>query len=110
MRALIVTINLLTRSRLQEAASAAGYEAITQRHVPPVPEPSDSNSAPDIMVVDLDIPGALAGAVHWRQAYPELRLVGFAYHVEDELIRQAREAGIEVLPHGATARPNRIFS
>ena len=110
MRALIVTINLLTRSRLQEAATAAGYEAITQRQVPPVPEPSESVPAPDLMVVDLDIPGALAGAVLWRQAYPELRLVGFAYHVEEELIRRAREAGIEVLPHGATARPSRIFS
>jgi hypothetical protein len=37
-------------------------------------------------------------------------VVGFAFHVEEELIAEARAAGIEVLPHGATARPARFFS
>ena len=110
MRAVIVTINLLTRTRLQEAATSAGYEVITQRKVPPLPEPPEAEAAPDIMVVDLDLPGALEDTIAWRQAFPDLRLVGFAFHVEEELIGQAREAAIEVVPHGATSRPGRIFS
>ena len=108
MRAALVVKDLMTRSRLQEAAAAAGYEVAAMREVPAVtPEAGDS---PDLLIVDLDLPGALQGATAWQVAHPETRVVGFAFHVEEELIAAARAAGIEVLPHGATARPARFFS
>ncbi|MCW3043255.1 MAG: hypothetical protein JWL57_1413 [Actinobacteria bacterium] len=106
MRASLVVKDLMTRSRLQEAAAAAGYEVATMREVPAV----TLEDPPDLLVVDLDLPGALQGAAAWRAAHPETRVVGFAFHVEEELIAAARAAGIEVLPHGATARPARFFS
>ena len=106
MRAALVVRDLMTRSRLQEAAAAAGYEVVAMREVPAV----TLEDPPDLLVVDLDLPGALKGAAAWRAAHPETRVVGFAFHVEEELIAEARAAGIEVLPHGATARPARFFS
>jgi DNA-binding NarL/FixJ family response regulator len=107
MRAALVVRDLMTRSRLQEAAAAAGYEVAAMREVPP---PQGGDEWPDLLVVDLDLPGALQGAAAWRAAHPETRVIGFAFHVEEELIAEARAAGIEVLPHGATARPARFFS
>ena len=105
MRAVIVAVNLLTRSRLQEAAAAAGYDVSVRRQVPEVGE-----DPPDILVVDLDLPGALEAAAAWKGEHAGPRVVGFAFHEEADLIGRAREAGIEVVPHGATARPARIFS
>ena len=108
MRAALVVKDLMTRSRLQEAAAAAGYEVAAMREVPAVT--LEAGDAPDLLIVDLDLPGALQGATAWQAAHPEARVVGFAFHVEEELIAAARAAGIEVLPHGATARPARFFS
>lgn len=103
MRAVIVVKDLMTGSRLSEAAAAAGYEVTVARDIP-------AGDAPDITVIDLDLDGALEAATAWRQAHPEARVVGFAFHAEEGLIASARAAGIEVVPHGATARPARIFS
>jgi len=64
---------------------------------------------PDLLVVDLDLPGTLQGATAWRAAHPDAKVVGFAFHVEEELIATARAAGIDVVPHRVTARPARIF-
>jgi hypothetical protein len=36
--------------------------------------------------------------------------VGFAFHAEEALIARIRAAGVEVIPHGATARPARLFT
>ena len=62
--------------------------------------PAPETEPPDLLVVDLDLPGSLEGATAWRAAHPEARVVGFAFHVEEELIAAARAAGIEVVPHG----------
>ena len=105
MRAVIVVTDLLARSRLQEAAAAAGYEVSLRREVPGPEEPP-----PEVLVVDLDVPGALEGVAAWRKSHAGPRVVGFAFHEEGELIERARGAGIEVVPHGATARPARLFS
>jgi DNA-binding NarL/FixJ family response regulator len=73
-----------------------------------VPTPEDA--APDILVVDLDLAGAPDAITAWRQAHPEARAVGFAFHAEEALIARIRAAGVEVIPHGATARPARLFT
>lgn len=116
-RVVLVVSDLLARSRLSEAAAAAGYEVTVQRRVPDPGEPAtpgsgspDQPAHPGLLVIDLDLPGALEGATAWRQACPDVRVVGYAFHIETELIAQARAAGIEVVPHGVTARPARLFS
>jgi len=105
MRAVLVVTDLMARSRLQQAATEAGYEVSALRRVP-----DPEAEAPDILVVDLDLPGALDATTVWRQAHPAVRVVGFAFHVEGDLIRRARDAGVEVVPHRATARAARIFT
>lgn len=107
MQALVVVTDLLARSRIAAAAEAAGYEVVARRSVP---EPSDAGVAPEIIVVDLDLPGAVAAAGEWRAQRPGVKVVGFAFHTETELIAEAKAAGIDVRPHGATARPATLFS
>lgn len=99
--------DLLTRSRIQEAAVAAGYEVVARREMP---DPGAEGLDPTVIVVDLDLPGSLAGAGAWREQRPGVAVVGFAFHTETDLIAQAKAAGIDVRPHGATARPATLFS
>jgi hypothetical protein len=113
VRAVIVVTDLLARSRLMEAAATAGY-AVTVLRAVPDPASPPQNAAdewpPDIMVVDLDLAGALEGVSAWCAALPGSRVVGYAFHAEEKLIAAARAAGVEVVPHGATARPARLFA
>jgi CheY-like chemotaxis protein len=107
--AVIVVTDLLARTRLSEAAAAAGYAVTTLRSVPPASALADAG-VPDVVVIDLDMPGAVAGAAALVAAFPAIRVRGFAFHAEEALIAEARAAGVEVLPHGTTARPARLFS
>jgi DNA-binding NarL/FixJ family response regulator len=104
MRALLVITDLMARSRLQQAAKAAGYEVASAREVPdPGAEP------PDVLVVDLDQAGTLDALTAWRDAHPGVRVVGFAFHAHANLMDAARALGAEVVTHGTTGRPERIF-
>lgn len=105
MRAVIAVADLLARSRLEQAAASAGYEVALSRGVPAAGEP-----APDVLLVDLDQPGTLDALAGWRAAHADARVVGFAFHVNEDVMARGRALGIEVLPHGATARAARIFS
>lgn len=98
--------DLLARSRIAAAAEAAGYEVVARRQMPP----PGADEHPAVIVVDLDLPGALDGAAAWREQRPEVKVVGFAFHTETDLIAGARAAGIDVRPHGATARPATLFT
>lgn len=50
---------------------------------------------PELVVVDLARPGALAAAA--EAVATGLRVVGFAPHVEDDLVADAEAAGVEAL-------------
>lgn len=104
MRAVLALTDLLARSRLQRAAEAAGYEVTATRSLPP---PGDA--APDVLVVDLDQEGVLEALASWRAGHPGSRVVGFAFHAHEAVMEQARGLGVEVVTHGTTARPERIF-
>ena len=104
MRAVLAVNDLLARSRLQQAARASGYEVSPSRSIPPPDDPP-----PDLLVVDLDQPGTLASLEPWRARHPAARVVGFAFHAHEEVMAQARALGIEVVTHGTTTRPDRIF-
>ncbi|MGH2720391.1 MAG: hypothetical protein ACRDJO_02140 [Actinomycetota bacterium] len=104
MRALLAITDLMARSRLQQAAKAAGYEVSSARGVPdPGAEP------PDVLVVDLDQAGTLEALTAWRAAHPGVRVVGFAFHAHADVMDAARALDAEVVTHGTTGRPERIF-
>jgi DNA-binding NarL/FixJ family response regulator len=104
MRALLAIADLMARSRLQQAAKAAGYEVSSARGVP---DPADD--PPDVLVVDLDQPATLDALAAWRAAHPDVRVVGFAFHAHEDVMAAARSLGAEVVTHGTTGRPERIF-
>ena len=104
MRAILAVNDLLARSRLQQAARAAGYEVTSVRSVP-----SPDDAPPDILVVDLDQPETMASLEAWCARHPASRVVGYAFHVHEDVMARARELGVEVVTHGTTTRPDRLF-
>lgn len=65
-------------------------------------DPADSSLAgATIAIVDLDAPGAIATVTGLRASWPALRVVGFVSHVHAERIREAREAGADVMARSA---------
>jgi AmiR/NasT family two-component response regulator len=105
MRAVLAVTDLLARSRLQQAARAAGYEVATARSVPSPDEPP-----PDVLVVDLDQPETMASLEAWCARHSgSTRVVGFAFHAHEDVMAKARGLGVEVVTHGTTMRPERLF-
>lgn len=105
VRVIIAVTDLLTRSRLEGAARAAGYDVEVAAAVPGPAEPPA-----DLLVVDLDQPGAIEALEAWRAAHPQARACGFGFHVGEELLRRAEGLGVRVLPHGATTRAAQFFA
>lgn len=90
-----VVPDLMDRSRL----SAPGCE-VTHVAVGALAEAVADPTAPvDLVVVDLSRPGVLE-----RVADLDVPVVGFAPHVHDALLAQARQAGVEALPRSAFFR------
>jgi DNA-binding NarL/FixJ family response regulator len=107
VRAIVAVADLLTRSRIEDAGRAAGYEVIATRSLP---EPGEAEPGEvDLLVVDLDQAGALEVVERWRSTNPETRVVGFAFHVNEDVIRRAQALGATVHPHGATAQAAKFF-
>lgn len=108
MRVILAVNDLLSRSRLQQAARAAGWDVTPARSVPDSAEPS-----PDLLVVDLDErerAGSLDALASWRAGHRNTRVVGFAFHANRALMDRAQALGVEVVTHGATGRPERLFA
>jgi AmiR/NasT family two-component response regulator len=104
VRAILALTDLLARSRLEQAARAAGYEVSSARSIP-----SPEDHPPDVLVVDLDQPGTMTSLEAWRSRHPGPRVVGFAFHAHEDVMARARGLGVEVVTHGTTSRPERIF-
>jgi hypothetical protein len=50
-----------------------------------------------ILIVDLNLPGAIEAAQAWHVASPAGKGVGFVSHVDAATIQKARAAGLEVM-------------
>jgi hypothetical protein len=98
---LVLVRDLLLGSRVTAAARSAGVESRIVR------EPASLGQASaNRLVVDLNLPGALEAAIEWKNADSSGRrqVFGFVSHVDVEMIRAARAAGIDqVLPRSALA-------
>jgi len=81
----------MDRSRL----TAPGVEvvAVAFDRLAAVVAQRSAETGVDLVVVDLSRTGALAAAAELHAP-----VVGFAPHVDDELLGRAREAGVEALP------------
>jgi hypothetical protein len=98
--AIVVSVDLLARSRIEDAAARAGW-TVELATAPALSERLASSRA-DLLVLDLDAGGkALLDQVAAgdRDLLPE-RVVGFYSHVDTELGAAAADAGCDAMPRG----------
>lgn len=83
MRVAAYVPDLMDRSRVDAAAASAGATVSYAR------SPGDLDAGAGLVIVDLGRPGVLAALA----ALGEAPTVGFASHVDTDLLRRARQAG-----------------
>ena len=90
----LLAAELLLASRVSSAARRAGFAVRQVRDPAKLANlPVDDNSAPNVLVADLTLPGALDAAVKWQESSGR-RAIGFCPHVATDLLRSARSAGL----------------
>lgn len=91
-RALLLDDNLMSALRLRRQLQLLGYEVEERRNVTPI----GGDEAPQLVVINLGSRGINGAALakSCRETFPNVRVVGFCGHLETEIRRQAREAGI----------------
>lgn len=95
MRVVIAVADLMSRSRVEAAARAAGHEVFALGSVPPDGDPCD------LLIADLDQPGVLDRLEGWISAHPGVPVNGFAFHVNEDVIARAKALGVRVKAHGS---------
>lgn len=88
--------DLLFRSKIRAAASGTGAAVSFLKDAG---DPALADAA--VAIVDLDAAGAMDIVGALRASWPALRIVGFVSHVHAERIREAREAGADVMARSA---------
>jgi DNA-binding NarL/FixJ family response regulator len=84
--------DLMFSSKVAATARAVGREVVIVR------EPGKLGGQKGrILLVDLNLPGAIEAGASWRAENPTHRVVGFVSHVDTATIQRAREAGLEVM-------------
>jgi hypothetical protein len=93
--------DLMFSSRITATARAAGREVTVVREPAKLAEAGGAG----LLIVDLNLEGAIAAAVAWKDATADGQAVGFVSHVDMQTIQQAREAGIDrVMARGEFVR------
>ena len=92
---LVFVRDLIFASRISATARAAGVDVKLLRDNTTLATESGRR-----LIVDLNQSGALEAAIEWkRQVGGDREVVGFVSHVDADIIRRARDAGIDqVLP------------
>lgn len=91
---LCVVRDLLLSSKITSAIKAANlpYKLLREASL------LESESEAELLIVDLNLEGAIAAAAKWLGAHP-VRAVGFVSHTDSVTIAAARAAGIpQILP------------
>ena len=83
MRILLHTHNLMTRAQLEDTWHKAGAHVFT----------SESDYAPELIVIDLTAPAALQQIQMLHDKYPQTEILVFGPHVDGDAFRQAKAAG-----------------
>jgi hypothetical protein len=100
---LVAVRELTFRSKIQAAADRLGVDV---RFAPRTATLAEAlgGGASGTVIVDLTQPGILVEVRALKQAAP-VRVVGFLGHLEEDLMRDAADAGVdEVLPRGQFVR------
>ena len=95
---LVLVRDLMFSGRIAATARAANVPVTLVRDPSRLtaasPEPS-----PVLLIVDLNLPGAIDAAMQWKKASPSREVVGFVSHVDAITIAHARGSGLDrVLP------------
>lgn len=81
--------DLMFSSRISATARAVGAEVRVLR------DPAQlENSVGSLLLVDLNLPGALESAAAWKQS-TKSTVIAFVSHVDTETIARAREFGLD---------------
>jgi DNA-binding NarL/FixJ family response regulator len=83
MKILLYTHNLMTRARLEDTWRKAGAHVFS----------SETESAPELIVIDLTAPAALQQIQTLHDKYPQAEILVFGPHVDGEAFRQAKACG-----------------
>jgi len=83
MKILLYAHNLMTRAQLEDTWRKAGAHVLI----------SETESAPELIVVDLTAPAALQQIQMLHDKYPQTEILVFGPHVDGEAFRQAKAAG-----------------
>lgn len=95
-RVVALVSDLMFSSKITATARALGIAVQVVRD--PI-RLSDHSGAK--LLVDLSIPGAIEGAMHWKATYPH-PVIGFVSHVDAETISRAKSSGFsQVIPRSA---------
>jgi hypothetical protein len=97
-RVVVLVRDLMFSSRIAATARAANVPIALirdpDRLTAAAPEPS-----PVLLIVDLNLAGAIDAAIQWKRASPSRQVVGFVSHVDAVTIAHARGSGVDrVLP------------
>lgn len=89
--------DLLLGSKITGVSKAQGIALTLVRHPPKLAE-----TPGDLLLVDLNLDGAIDAAGAWKRADPNRRVIGFVQHTDVVAIEAARSAGIDqVMARGA---------
>jgi hypothetical protein len=95
---LVLVRDLIFASRITATAQAMGVGTFVVRD-PAKLKDAYPHATRQTLIADLNQPGALHAANEWRSHSAGRVVIGFVAHVDAEIIREARELGIDqVLP------------
>jgi len=83
LKILLHTHNLMTRAQLEDTWRKAGAQVFT----------SETDSRPELIVIDLTAPAALQQIRTLHVKYPQTEILVFGPHVDGEAFKQAKAAG-----------------
>lgn len=87
MKILLWCDDLMSRTRIESAWKVAGAQVLRK----------NAAEHPDLVVMDLTAANALAEIERLRQSFPDIPILAFGPHVDDDSFRQAKAAGASEL-------------
>ncbi|MDQ3813073.1 MAG: response regulator [Armatimonadota bacterium] len=95
--ALLLDDNLMSTMRVQPQLERMGYRVRTARTVPEVAADETAAETPQLVLINLgsrNLNGVSLVKIG-KERYPAARVIGFCGHLETEIRRAARAAGID---------------
>ena len=93
---LVAVKDLLFGSKIQESGRRTGTTLSWAPRFSPLAEVV-ADKQPDVLIADLGEPGLLDQLAVIREVRPDLRVVGFLGHVQEDAAAQARALGVQAL-------------